>query len=98
MSTTVKIPLKLVFNSKASKVLLPATEEPAPLPKGQRPTKRAIALANALTLERKLMDGTFRSLADARRQLGFTRGIQNRVFRLLDLPPEEMAKILFETY
>ena len=78
--------------------LVDYAEEMNPLGKGQRPTKKALALANALMLERKLMDGTYRSLAEARRKLGFTRSIQDRLFRLLELPPEEMERILFETY
>ena len=101
-STTIKttIPLILKRNNKTARVFapVPPPEEMNPLGKGQRPTKKALALANALMLERKLMDGTYRSLAEARRKLGFTRSIQDRLFRLLALPPEEMERILFETY
>ena len=35
---------------------------------------------------------------ERRAQAGFTRSIQDRLFRLLELPPEEMERILFETY
>lgn len=97
-TTTTSIPLKLVFNSRTCKVLVPVPAGPPPLEKGKRPTKRAIALANALKLEQMLMDGTFHSLAEARNKLGITKGISDRLFKLLDLPPAEMEKILFETY
>lgn len=98
-ATTVStVALKLVIGKNTGKTLVPATGEPAPVEKGKRATKRAIALANALKLEQMLMDGSFRSLAEARNRLGITKSITDRLFKLLDLTPEEMEKVLNETY
>lgn len=45
-----------------------------------------------------LHDGVFPSVEAAMRALGITRMMRTRLFRALDMPPEEMARVLAETY
>lgn len=71
---------------------------PEPLKKGQRPTKRAIRLANAIMLEKKLAAMGTRSLRQASEQLGVSTGVLRRVLRMLALTPEEMQREIFATY
>ena len=90
----------LGLNAKGGKVLRPcAPGNPAPvLKKGHRPSKRAVHLANALMVERMLHNGVFLSVKAAMQALGITRMMRTRLFRALNMPPEEMARMLEETY
>ena len=81
------------YNTRTQAPRFGATEK-----KGQRPTKRAQRLANALWLEGKLLTGVYLSLRDARHALGLSKGITDHMFKLLQLPPDEMERILEETY
>lgn len=99
MSTTDIIRVRLSVDSKTRRVLVPVDESlEAALPKGKRPSKRAVRLANALLLESLLMQGVFPSVEAAMTALGITRGMRTPFFRVLDLPPDEMARILDEVY
>ena len=90
----------LGLNAKGGKVLRPcAPGNPAPaLKKGHRPSKRAVHLANALMVERMLHNGVFPSVEAAMQAFGITRMMRTRLFRALNMPPEEMARVLEETY
>ncbi len=65
---------------------------------GNRPTKRAIRMANALVLEQKLHAGAFRSLTDVCDTFGITRMVLSKTLDMLDHTPEEISSILRETY
>lgn len=94
-----EIPVSLRYTSRASKELFTGADcVPPAVPKGQRPTARARRMANALWLEGLLLQGTFPSLTAARNALGLTKALTDQMFKMLDLPPEEMERILFETY
>lgn len=99
MSKTDSIRVRLTVDSKTRKVFAPvdAALERA-LPKGKRPTKRAVRLANALLLEDMLMRGVFPSVEAAMERFGITRFMRTHYFRVLQTPPEEMARVLAETY
>lgn len=82
-----------------NKVLVPKSPDSGQTKKkGQRPSKRAQRLANALWLEGKLLMGVYGSLRDAQHALGLSKGITDHMFKLLQLPPDEMERILEETY
>lgn len=99
MSTTDIIRVRLSVDSKTRRVLVPVDESlEAALPKGKRPSKRAVRLANALLLESLLMQGVFSGVEEAMDALGLTRFMRTHYFRVLDLPPDEMARVLAETY
>ncbi len=61
------------------------------------PTLRAIRMANALMLERILGTGQFRSPAALAGKLGINRTVISDLLKMLNLPPEEIERILFET-
>lgn len=99
MSATDTLRVRLAVDSKTRRVLVPVDEDlERALPKGKRPTKRAVRLANALLLESLLMQGVFSSVEEAMEAFGLTRFMRTHFFRVLDLPPEEMARVLAETY
>ncbi len=64
---------------------------------GAAPTLRAIRMANALMLERILGTGQFRSPAALAGKLGINRTVISDLLNMLNLPPEEIERILFET-
>ncbi len=75
------------------------TAMPGPLlRKGQRPAKSAVTMANALLFEHDLMTGRFKSVREARKAYGITRGVSQRFFRLLNLPPAQIEALLDEVY
>lgn len=98
--TTETMSFSLGLNAKGGKELrpcAPGVQSPV-LKKGHRPSKRAVHLANALMVERMLHDGVFPSVEAAMQSLGITRMMRPRLFRALDMSPEEMARVLEETY
>lgn len=94
-TSTEVIKLALRRNSKSRLVL--TEPEPPSLKKGNRPTKRAIRMANALVLEQKLHSGELRSLADIRMTYGITCMVLSKTLDMLDHTPEEISAILRET-
>lgn len=99
MSKTDSIRVKIAVDSKTRKVFVPVDEAvERALPKGKRPSKRAIRVANALMLENMLMRGVFPSVEAAMAALGITRFMRTHYFRVLQMPPDEMARVLAETY
>lgn len=62
-----------------------------------RPSTRAIRLANAILLEQILETGHFRSPAALAEKIGISRSLISELLSLLDMPPDQMEKILFET-
>lgn len=66
--------------------------------KGQRPTSRAIRMANALMLERLLGTGQFASASDLARRIGIGKHLLSDRLALLNMPVEEIERWLFETY
>ncbi len=68
------------------------------LRKGQRPAKSAVTMANALLFEHDLMTGRFKSVREARKAYGITRGVSQRFFKLLNLPPKEIEALLEGVY
>lgn len=94
-TSTETIKLALRRNSKSRLVL--TEPEPPSLKKGNRPTKRAIRMANALVLEQMLHAGQFRSLADIRMTYGITRMVLATPHDMLDHTPQEITTILRET-
>ncbi len=76
-------------------------KEPEPesvLKKGERPAKRAVAMANALMFEHALLVGRFPSVTEACKAYGITRRTATRFFRLLNQSPEQIADTLREKY
>ncbi len=55
-------------------------------------------MANALLFEHDLMTGRFKSVREARKAYGITRGVSQRFFRLLNLPPKEIEALLEGVY
>ncbi len=70
----------------------------AVLRKGQRPAKSAVTMANALLFEHDLMTGRFKSVREARKAYGITRGVSQRFFKLLNLPPAQIEALLNKMY
>ncbi len=60
------------------------------------PSTRAIRMANALMLERILGSGLFCSAADMANQVGVNRSVLCDMLKMLDLPPDEIERLLFE--
>ena len=96
LASTEVIKLALRRNSKSRLVL--TEPEPPSLKMGNRPTKRAIRMANALVLEQKLHAGEFRSLTDVCDTFGITRMVLSKTLDMLDHTPEEISSFLRETY
>ena len=88
--------LALRRNSKSHLVL--TEPEPPSLKKGNRPTKRAIRMANALVLEHKLHSGALRSLTNHCDTFGITLLVLYKTLDMLDHTPEKIGTILRETY
>ncbi len=61
---------------------------------GRRPTARAIRMANAIQMERLLTTGKFGSASQLSRMIGVS---QPHITNMLNLPPDEIERILFET-
>ena len=64
---------------------------------GCRPTPRAIRMANAIMVERLLTSGKFGSATQLARMIGVSQLHITTMLNLLNLPPEEIEKLLFET-
>ncbi len=64
---------------------------------GCRPTPRAIRMANAIMLERLLTSGKFGSATQLARLIGVSQPHITTMLNMLNLPPEEIERILFET-
>lgn len=62
------------------------------------PTNRAIKMANALLLEEYLTTGEYGSTSQFARQLGVSHTHVNRMLSMLNLPPDEIERILFEVH
>ncbi len=71
--------------------------EPAGRPRGQRPTMRAICMANAMKLERLLLSGSFESIRAMARALHLPHYILYRRLHMLNQAPEQIEELLFET-
>ncbi len=54
-------------------------------------------MANALMLERILGTGQFKSPAALAAKLGISRSVVSELLGMLNLPPAEIERILFET-
>lgn len=70
---------------------------PAGRPCGERPTMRAITMANAMKLEQLLLSGSFASIRAMARALHLPHYILYRRLHLLNQMPERIEKQLFET-
>ncbi len=64
---------------------------------GQRPTSRAIRMANAILMERILTSGKFSSANQFAMALGVSQTLVCNRLKMLNLPPDEIERILFET-
>ncbi len=62
------------------------------------PTNRAIKMANALILEEYLTSGQYGSTSQFAKQIGVSHTHMNRLLNMLNLPPDEIERILFETH
>lgn len=65
--------------------------------KGNRPTARAIKMANALMVERLLTTGKFGSATALAKKLGVSQPHLTGMLNMLNMEPAEMERILFET-
>lgn len=90
--------LRLVRSPRARYRLTAEPPIDTPAGKGQRPTSRAVRMANALVLEHLLHEGVFQNLGDAMAQLGISRGIVQRLLQMLNQPPAKMVEILNSRY
>ncbi len=61
-----------------------------------RPTKRAIRMANAIMMERILTSGRFSSVREFSEALGVSQPVVSNALKMLNLPPDEIERILFE--
>ncbi len=95
-STSTEV-IKLALRRNSRSRLVYAQPKLPSQKKGNRPTKRAIRMANALVLEQMLHVGQFRSLADIRMTYGITRMVLAKALDMLDHTPEEITAILRET-
>ena len=68
------------------------------LPVGNRPTSRAIRMANALMLEQLLGTGQFASASELARCIGVQKHLLSDLLALLNMPVAEIERWLFETY
>lgn len=68
------------------------------LPVGNRPTIRAIRMANALMLEQLLGTGQFASASELARCIGIQKHLLSDLLALLNMPVKEIERWLFETY
>ena len=68
------------------------------LPVGDRPTSRAIRMANALMLEQLLGTGQFASASELARCIGIQKHLLSDLLALLNMPVKEIERWLFETY
>ena len=68
------------------------------LPVGDRPTSRAIRMANALMLEQLLGTGQFASASELARCIGIQKHLLSDLLALLNMPVAEIERWLFETY
>lgn len=65
---------------------------------GNRPTSRAIRMANALMLEQLPGTGQFASASELARCIGIQKHLLSDLLALLNMPVKEIEKWLFETY
>ncbi len=63
---------------------------------GQRPTRRAIRMANAIMMERILTSARFSSAREFSEALGVSQPVVSNALKMLNLPPDEIERILFE--
>ena len=94
-------PVVVEFNSNARKVIRNRTveddmAEPA-LKKGERPSRRARMMANAIFLEDLLERGVFSSPHELARRCGIRPDTIYECLALLNRPAEEVEGVLFET-
>lgn len=61
------------------------------------PSTNAIRMANALRIEEILGTGQFRSASDLARKMGVSRKLMSDLLGMLNLPVEEIERLLFET-
>lgn len=72
--------------------------EPVGRPCGERPTMRAICMANAMKLEQWLLSGCFAGVKDMAMRLHIKPYILYRRLALLNHPPDTIEKLLFQTH
>lgn len=95
-TTTTVIHVGTHFNRYGRKCLL---EQPIDIKrKGERISKRALRMANAIVLEELLMEGRFENIGEALKYLGISRYIWKDCAAMLNLPPEEITRILFKKF
>lgn len=96
------IPVVLEFNRKAVKTIRTRTEADdkveRALRRGERPTRRAIRMANALYLERLLETGRFSSPRSLALSTGICPDVIQSTLNMLDRSNEEIEAILHEVY
>ncbi len=63
---------------------------------GQRPTRRAIRMANDIMMERILTSGRFSSACEFAEALGVSQPVVSNALKMQNLPPDEIERILFE--
>ena len=94
--------LPFIFEQKGGekKTLRMRTQEDEAIAKVRRksatPTCRAIKMANALTLETLLTTGKFGSATSLAKRLGVSQPHITGMLNMLNLPPAEIERILFE--
>ncbi len=96
------IPVTLTFTSQGShKSLRMRTigDELAAqaLPREETPSTEAIRMANALMLEKMLGTGHFTNASDLARQIGVSKKLVSDLLAMLNLPVDEIERILFST-
>lgn len=61
-----------------------------------RPSNRAVRMANAILIEQYLTTGKFGSATEFARRLGVSQPHITGMLNMLNLPPQEIERILFE--
>jgi len=99
---TYTVPVTFEFNRNSVKTIRRKTEADVKaeraLKRGERPTRRAIRMANALYLERLLETGRFSSPYRLAESTGICRDTIYDLLHMLNCSVEEMEAALFETY
>ena len=93
-------PIKIFYNEKGGKSIRPRRvgdelEERA-LKRGERPSKRALKMANALCLERIMESGKYANITQLAKRTRICRNRYAELLEMLNRSREEIEAILFE--
>ena len=98
---TFSLPFIMEYDRTGSKIMRLRTKEDDLIEhtrtRSSVPSARAIRMANAIMVERLLTTGKFGSATALAKRLGVSQPHLTTMLNMLNLPPEEIEQILFET-